>query len=162
MRLTDEYFCPRAAYMNADKECFTVPLPKIIHEMLGDEVVVINSDTGNYYSLIGSAARIWTLFGGGTLTPDEAAEFLARCYAASPKQLSAAICAFFAQLRAEGLIVPAGSATRRPALPEPAPTEKAEFVAPALQKYTDMQALLLLDPIHDMTQDGWPVKKPGN
>ena len=32
---------------------------------------------------------------------------------------------------------------------------------PVLEKYTDMQELLLLDPIHDVEEAGWPKAKPG-
>jgi hypothetical protein len=28
-----------------------------------------------------------------------------------------------------------------------------------LERYTDMQELLLLDPIHDVDQTGWPRRK---
>ena len=35
-------------------------------------------------------------------------------------------------------------------------TEKLGFEAPILQKYTDMQDLLLLDPIHEVDEAGWP------
>jgi hypothetical protein len=30
---------------------------------------------------------------------------------------------------------------------------------PLLRKYTDMRDLLLLDPIHDVDEQGWPVRK---
>jgi hypothetical protein len=29
-----------------------------------------------------------------------------------------------------------------------------------LHKYTDMEELLLLDPIHDVDETGWPNKSP--
>ncbi len=34
---------------------------------------------------------------------------------------------------------------------------KPPFRAPSLEKYTDMEALLLLDPIHEVGQTGWPA-----
>ena len=43
-------------------------------------------------------------------------------------------------------------------LPEP----QEGFVAPQLHKYTDMQELLLLDPIHDVDQEGWPATTESN
>jgi hypothetical protein len=47
-----------------------------------------------------------------------------------------------------------------PPSPEPVPqTEKKHFVAPCLHKYTDMQELLLIDPIHDVDDYGWPIIK---
>ena len=39
-------------------------------------------------------------------------------------------------------------------------TEKPSFEAPILHKYTDMQDLLLLDPIHEVDEAGWPVARP--
>jgi hypothetical protein len=44
--------------------------------------------------------------------------------------------------------------------PLPADVLPAAFVAPVLHKHTDMQDLLLLDPIHEVDETGWPsVKK---
>ena len=32
------------------------------------------------------------------------------------------------------------------------------FVTPELHKFTDMQELLLVDPIHEVTEEGWPLR----
>jgi hypothetical protein len=32
------------------------------------------------------------------------------------------------------------------------------FTPPVLSRYTDMQDLLLLDPIHDVDETGWPAR----
>ena len=37
--------------------------------------------------------------------------------------------------------------------------KKMRFEAPALQVYTDMEDLLLLDPIHEVDEMGWPSAK---
>jgi hypothetical protein len=42
----------------------------------------------------------------------------------------------------------------------PAPIGTAEFHAPVLQVYSDMQDLLLLDPIHEVDATGWPMPAP--
>ena|SRR6476660_8869681 len=34
----------------------------------------------------------------------------------------------------------------------------AAFVTPELHKYTDMQELLLVDPIHEVAEEGWPFR----
>ncbi len=34
------------------------------------------------------------------------------------------------------------------------------YAPPALETYTDMQELLLLDPIHDVDETGWPAARP--
>jgi len=40
-----------------------------------------------------------------------------------------------------------------------AETKRMAFEAPILHKYNDMQELLLLDPIHDVEETGWPSSK---
>lgn len=40
--------------------------------------------------------------------------------------------------------------------PSPSPVP---FEPPVLEKYTDMQDLLLLDPIHEVDDTGWPKRK---
>jgi hypothetical protein len=62
------------------------------------------------------------------------------------------------QMLREGLIVPgAGPAPSPSSVASPA-TKKA-FEPPTLAVYTDMQELLLLDPIHDVDETGWPQRQ---
>ena len=37
--------------------------------------------------------------------------------------------------------------------------EKISFQVPVLEKFSDMEELLLLDPIHEVEESGWPHKK---
>ena len=43
--------------------------------------------------------------------------------------------------------------------PMPAHQARGAYRTPVLSIYTDMQDLLLLDPIHDVDQAGWPTRK---
>ena len=45
------------------------------------------------------------------------------------------------------------------ALPLPALAAKKPYTAPAVQKYDDLEDLLLLDPIHEVDEAGWPVAR---
>ncbi len=44
-----------------------------------------------------------------------------------------------------------------PALAPISAGDRPAFEAPVLESYSDMQDLLLLDPIHDVDDAGWPV-----
>ncbi|MCB1844533.1 MAG: hypothetical protein KDI09_16345, partial [Halioglobus sp.] len=46
---------------------------------------------------------------------------------------------------------------RDPAEPPPVEQAESDYVQPALQKFTDLQELLLLDPIHDLDAAGHPL-----
>ena len=53
----------------------------------------------------------------------------------------------------EGLLRPA---TAAPVSQGPIQVEPQPFSMPILHKYTDLEALLLIDPVHDVTTQGWP------
>ncbi len=57
----------------------------------------------------------------------------------------------------EGLIEP----TDDPPLAESVPTPPTirTYATPTLSKYTDMEELLLLDPIHEVDAQGWPIAR---
>jgi hypothetical protein len=38
--------------------------------------------------------------------------------------------------------------------------ERPPFTPPVLEVFADMRDLLLLDPIHDVAEVGWPTAKP--
>jgi len=55
------------------------------------------------------------------------------------------------------LVVVADPAAPSSPLPPPTPTGEA-FRPPTVAVYSDMEDLLLLDPIHDVDETGWPVR----
>ncbi len=67
-----------------------------------------------------------------------------------------AVRAFLKELQEEQLIVtePA-EILAAPAGPLPPAASR-----PALQKFTDLQDLLMLDPIHEVDERGWPHARP--
>ena len=137
-------------------ETFHTDLPNVMHEMIDGEVVVVNLDNGTYYSFDGVGGQIWDLLGsGGTLDAIQAQ--LAARYQGEPEQIADSVAGFLARLREEGLVrvgdVEATAAAGRGTIFD---GEQLPFAEPELQKYTDMEALLLADPIHEVDDAGWP------
>jgi hypothetical protein len=132
--------------------------PHVIHEVFDDEVVIVNLETGRYYTMSESGAAIWTMIRDGVAIADIRSA-IGRRYEGAAAELDAAVDRFLAELEREGLATPAAASS----LPSPAaaPVEpRPAFQPPTLQKYTDMQDLLLLDPIHEVDETGWPNKRP--
>jgi hypothetical protein len=134
---------------------FRVNTPAVIHQLLDGEVIVVNLDTGTYYSLTGTAADIWrSVDEGGSV--DEAVVQLAGQYDAPRSVVGPAVTRFVGELEAEELILAADRGdVRRPGAAANG-AARLPFAEPALQKFTDMQELLLLDPIHEVDERGWP------
>ena len=139
-------------------QSYRVNSQDIMHETIDGEVVIVNLDSGAYYAFDGSGQYIWDRLSQSGASQAQLVGELELRFAASETDISAGVGQFLAQLLDEALIVPADSAdTQAPS--SALEGSRAEFVAPRLQKYTDMEALLLADPIHEVEVEGWPSVK---
>ena len=138
---------------------FSVDPRRVVHETIDGETIIIQLETGTYYSLGGSAASIWELVAKG-LSTDEVVEQLERSYEESPERLAEATADLVHELVQEKLVQEAEADAAPSDLPEGNGNGgRAGFEQPTLQKYTDMQYFLLLDPIHEVEDAGWPHQK---
>ncbi|MCX7412114.1 MAG: PqqD family protein [Planctomycetia bacterium] len=129
--------------------------PNVVAENFGDEIVAVNLDTGVYYSMHGSAATIWKLLQEGQAV-DHIAAALAAAHDAAPATISADVDAFLDRLADEKLIIGTASPAVVPALSLPS-GERQPYSAPTMDLHSDMQDILLLDPVHDVDEAGWPL-----
>lgn len=143
---------------------FRVNAPQVIHEAIEGEVIIINLETGNYYSVKGSGASIWEVLHSSTAIDLEGVvDALAPRFETPRAELEAACSRFVDELSAEGLLVGAdgaGAPDTPPAAISACDGVKQAFEPPKLEKYTDMQDLVLLDPVHEVDEAGWPQPRP--
>jgi hypothetical protein len=133
----------------------TVNDRRIVHETIEGETILIDLETGTYFSLAGSGSEIWGLLMSGH-SVREVIDEMTRRYP-SEDQVASLTAELIERLHQEGLLTEeeVNSASR----PDPsvqAPAAVAAFVPPVLEGYTDMQHFLMLDPIHEVHGDGWP------
>jgi hypothetical protein len=138
---------------------FRINSPKVIHETIEGETLMVNLDSGNYYSLDNIGAEIWGLI-ENKIGVNEITDDIARRYTGEREEIERALFGLINELLQEALIVESGEAAPAGEA-EPCGGKRTEkgspsFEAPVLHKYTDMQDLLLLDPIHDADEAGWP------
>ncbi len=144
--------------------------PRVIAQVIDDEVVAINLETGSYYSLRGSAAAIWSLLLQGRTVADVASRLGFR-YEAEPDAIRIQAERFVTELLAESLLRPAeGTGGSFEGVDESGggdPSEAAadgvgriDFDPPAIERFTDMEDLLMFDPVHDVSGEGWPHVGP--
>lgn len=131
--------------------------PAVASEMIDGEVVAINLETGNYFSLQNTAAEIWKLI-EDRRGAEELITAIAHRYGQAEPAARAAIAPFIDELLREQLIVPSDGTPSAGTI-EAMPPTQTPFTAPELKKYSDMQDLLLLDPIHEVDETGWPNMK---
>jgi len=134
-----------------------VSRPEVVGSVVDGEVVAINLATGSYYNIAGAGTDVWAAVERAA-SVDDVAALVARRYDAPVDEIAPAVTRFVEELLAEGLIRPAeaDSAHVEPAAGDLPSERQAAFSPPVLEKFTDMEDLLLVDPVHDVTERGWP------
>jgi hypothetical protein len=131
---------------------YTVEMPNVASEVFDGEVVVADFVEGTYFSLTGTAALIWQGLRAGQST-EGIADWLGGHFRLPPQTITPAIEDFVVRLVEAGLAAPLDRAPPQQLLPEIA---VADFAAPVLERHDDLKDLLLLDPVHDVSEAGWP------
>jgi len=140
---------------------FRVNEPNVVYEAFDEEIVLVNLETGNYYSVRGTGPAIWLELARGRGVA-EIAETLNAQFSGEAPTMEAAVADFARALVEAELLVEAANGVAVDATSAPAadPGEKTPFEPPVIESYADMQDLLMLDPIHDVDTAGWPVANP--
>lgn len=136
---------------------YRVATADLIFDTIQGEVIVLDMGTGTYFQLTGNAVPAWNWLVSGA-SVDEIVTYFARQYPNQTTAIESGLANFVQALTTEGLLVLRDNDAAIEAFDPPlAPTASETFVEPTLLKYTDMQSLLLLDPIHDVDTPGWPI-----
>jgi hypothetical protein len=140
---------------------FRVNSPNVIHETIEGEVILIDLKTGTYYSLRDSGAAIWQSIEKGAGEDDIETDLRSR-YDASGDDIRDAVRRLLGELEREGLVRADEGETEPAARPSFSNNGagRLPFAAPVLEKHTDMQDLILLDPVHEVSAEGWPHPAP--
>jgi hypothetical protein len=131
---------------------FRTDVPDTASEVFDGEVVIAHYGTGLYFSISPAGALIWQGLGHG-LTAAETAVWLADHFASDAVAIPAQVEAFVASLVEKQLVLPVAEREKVGTLPA---IGLAAWQEPAIDSFDDLQELLLLDPVHDVTEAGWP------
>jgi hypothetical protein len=125
-----------------------------IAETIEGEVIIIHLGTGAYYSLREAGADIWAEI-ERRASREEILGSLERRYEGSHDKMESHAQRLLEELQAEGLVTSVSA--EEPLGPSPIDRDRrGPFVPPLLEKHTDMQDLILIDPVHEVEARGWP------
>ncbi|MCX6044758.1 MAG: PqqD family protein [Chloroflexi bacterium] len=142
---------------------FQLNSPSVVCDIVYDDVVLVNLESGAYYSTEKVGVTIWQQIDQGQ-SVGEIVQTLSGQYSGDTGEIEKNVYDLIGQLLNEGLIVPghtarsmmakSGPANNTPA--RSAQNQKQPFEGVILHKFVDMQDLLLLDPVHEVDDLGWP------
>lgn len=132
---------------------YRINFPDVISEAMELEQVVIDLKSGCYYNMNEFATEIWRRIEFGYNT-EEIIQELTNSSQQMKEDSVLLIKEFIKKLEEEQLIVvteiDANKKTKK------IPSSNLKFGLPSYQKFDDMQEMLLLDPIHEVSEAGWP------
>jgi hypothetical protein len=138
---------------------YRINVPQVSSETIDGEAIIIDFISGAYFSTDKLGAVIWEKLKVG-LSPEHIVSEIKEHYPDRGEECVRTITHFIAQVESEKLVVADSAENNTAAAANPDQAFYPDiFVAPVLNKYTDMQDLLLLDPIHETDDQGWPVRK---
>ena len=133
---------------------FTINTSSVVFERLNGEVIIIANQNGKYYSLGYTASDIWYLM-QTSVSSSLWLKTLADNYQEIPDSAEDEVNKFVDDLLSENLIKSSEAAFGElQLLPEDNP--RGKWSCPELLIFDDLQDLLLVDPIHDTGEEGWP------
>lgn len=141
--------------MSSSPPRYRLNAPDVTFEAFEGEVLVIHLRSGSYYSLRGSGTAIWLLALHGR-NPEEITRELAASCRVAEAGVALAVDKLVQELVAEALLVPLDGTPVAPDANLPPAVLPSAFSDPVFDRYTDMQQLLLMDPIHEVDPAGWP------
>lgn len=135
--------------------------------MVDGEAVIVNLDTGAYYTTEGAGCDAWQLLASGR-TLGEVITLLRDRYVAADGDIEEYLQLLITTFLAEGLMVvlhpddpaPGDDGTKGDGGLHPVDT-RSPFEPADLVSYSDMKGLLLLDPVHEVDVRGWPHAAAG-
>lgn len=129
---------------------------RVMSEVLDDEAVIVDLASGHYHAASGVALTVWSAVTGGA-TLAEATMAVVEHHPGTPDDAGAQIATFVTELEQRGLIEPLEAAGRTGGHVH---AGTGPWSPPTLESYDDLEDLLLLDPVHEVTADGWPQATP--
>jgi hypothetical protein len=131
----------------------------VVSEIIDEEAIIMDLTAGTYFSSDGAGAVIWDGIVCG-LNAAQIKQRVRQVFSADAAKLNVDFENFVGSLLANKLVdVAHEGAFSGVDWSTPLPADRRAYDRPVLNRYDDLQALALLDPIHDVEVDGWPNRK---
>jgi hypothetical protein len=128
---------------------------RIAHQTVDGEVIAIDFVNGAYFSMRATAGEIWQMLAANVALDAVIARYQEN--SPSPENtLAAEIQAFVSELLANNLLQLAEAPGTERSVQSAIVVQRKPYTKPQLEKFEDMADLIMLDPVHDVSDAGWP------
>lgn len=143
-------------------ENYRIRATGIESDTIEGEAVVIDMESGKYYCLNATGSMVWEALRRGVTADGAVAALALRCEG-DRADMRKSVDSFLKQLENEALIerVDDDAMEAEDGMGDgEAGHPRQPFTAPVLDVFTDMQAFMLVDPVHEVDEQGIPQAPP--
>ena len=128
---------------------------KVMSELLDGEAVIVDLASGRYHAAAGVAATVWEgILCGQSF--EHIMDDVRRAHTGLPADAGHLVKEFIVRVVDRGLAIPSTELLSTSDTRSPIGVEPTSWVAPVLESHDDLADLMLIDPVHDVTDQGWP------
>lgn len=131
--------------------------PRLAADIFDGEYIIANLDTGLYYSVQGIAVSLLNAL--PFQDHNEMIQLLAGAFPENSGSIEQELHSIVKELLQEEIIKQDDNSTP---VDSPECILPSEYAPSRFNRYADMQDLLMLDPIHDVDEEGWVVQNNDN
>lgn len=138
---------------------FKIASPEIAFERLDGEVILVSLESGKYFNFNGTASDVFWMIERGV--PREKWEELLRHYFKNTDSMTHDINVLVSKLLTSRIITQSSSDPITLTGHEcelPNDYNRDNWVLPELTEFSDLKDLILVDPVHDTSLEGWPIE----
>ena len=131
--------------------------PRFVDETVDGEALIMDMVTGSYYTCLDASTVAWEALTSG-LDAGQVATKLSSIYSVDPADAERDVQNFIADLLQEEMLTARDASSDASAFEAAGSngTSLGEYQPLRFEKYTDLADLILLDPVHDVSDAGWP------
>jgi hypothetical protein len=139
---------------------FSINGSAVASEVIDGEAIMMHQVSGDYFSADGVGCLIWQWIGDGR-SRNQMLDLLNERFAGEPAEIASTVESVLADLLSHPLVFEVDQSDSPPPGPvaETSTDPGVTYAPPILSVYSDMRDLLLLDPIHEVEDSGWPTPK---
>ena len=135
---------------------FAVRSPNVVSEIIDGELIILDVASGSYHATDGVGAALWELAAAGLAEE----QILAACEAAWPGiPVATAVRTFLDHLVDIGLLAISDGGMPAGQQDDIMHIGHIAWEPPTLSSCDDLADMIQLDPIHDVTDTGWPTAR---
>jgi len=136
---------------------YSIDVAEVVSDIIDGEAVMLHRLSGDYFSTAGIGCLIWQWIGEGQ-SRSRIVNRVKASFVGDPAEIERSVDSFLDELIIHKLVCETANGIESSAATSMAAEASPQaFVPPVLHVYSDIRDMMILDPVHDLSEEAhWP------